>query len=81
MELKITEGKKDDISTVYAYLVTPEERGIGPHGDKLQPKMCDYWSEFGGAYESGAERKFIAQVDAENRGKYSHYHITYDNCN
>jgi hypothetical protein len=79
-DLKITEAKKDDISTVFAYLVTPEERGMGKYGP-LQPKMCDYWSEFNGHYPRGKEREFIAEVDANNPNKYSHYHIAYDNCN
>lgn len=74
--LKITEAAKSDISTVYAYFAEPTV--YYPNG---QLKMCDHWSVFNREYKWGKEREFIAAIDAANAGKYSHYHIAWDNCN
>lgn len=79
-ELKITEATKDDISTIYAYLTVPEDRGMGTYGP-LPRKMCDVWTEFNNHYPRNGERKFIAEIDRMNPGKYIAYHIGYDNCN
>lgn len=67
-----------DISTVYAYY-TPEQKT--EHG-----KHCEQWTEFGtrpenAPYRTGKERDFIAKVEAENLGKFSHYLISWSNSN
>ena len=74
-ELNITESKRSDISTVYAYLTVPEEYPAG------YPKLCDSFSCFNDTYERDAEREFIKQLDAEHPGRYSHYHIGWVDCN
>jgi hypothetical protein len=73
---KITETPRSDISTVYGYLTEPTERtGNG------QLKMSDYWSCFGNDYPLGYERSFIAEVERNNPGRYSSYHISWTDCN
>lgn len=74
--LKITEDKPNDISTVYAYFATPTE--TYPNGCI---KRCDSWSVFNHEYKWGKEQEFVAAIEAANPGKYSHYHIAWDNCN
>lgn len=68
----------DDISTVYAYY-TPEQKA--EHG-----RHCDYWTEFGhrpetAPYKRGGEADFCRKIEAENPGKFSHYLISWSNCN
>ena len=68
----------DDISTVYAYY-TPEQKA--EHG-----KHCEHWTAFGhrpetAPYRMHEERVFIARFEAENPGKFSHYLISWSNCN
>lgn len=74
--LKVTEDPRSDISSVYAFLIT--KPAPNAHGFV---KQCDTWSVFNREYEWGKEREFIAALDAANPGKYSRYHIAWDNCN
>lgn len=72
--MRITESAGSDISTVYAYLTVPD---VHPSGG---PKFCDVFSCFNGTYQRGKEREFITQLNTDNPGKYSHYHIGWSSC-
>ena len=68
----------DDISTVYAYYA-PEQKA--EHG-----KHCEHWTEFGkkpenAPYRTGQEVAFCLKIEAENPGKFSHYLISWSDCN
>jgi hypothetical protein len=77
----ITEdSQKNDISTVFATLVKEEPPPPGSH-PRAQPNRCDVFSCFNGQYELGNERKFIAELEAKNPGRYARYSITYSDCN
>lgn len=74
--IKITEGKRSDISTVNAFFTTPTERwGCG------QMKLCDSFTCFSNDYKVGNEREFIEALDAANPGKYREYNIYWSDCN
>jgi hypothetical protein len=74
-ELLITEEKRSDISTVYAYLVVTEVTEFG------QDKHSDRFSCFNGDYQVTKEREFIAELNAKNPGRYHSYCIMWDSCN
>lgn len=73
--LKITEDRKNDISTVLAHLTVSE---TWPGG---MPKHVDTFSCFNGHYRIGEEREFIAKLNEENPGRYSHFHISWCDSN
>ncbi len=80
--LKISESSKSDISTVYAYYTQTAydalpDPGMGPYG-KLQKPKCKHWSCFNGTYQVGKEREFIESIASD---EFSHYHISWENCN
>ena len=85
MALEIYEGSGGDISTVFAYftkeaydaLPDPE---MGKYG-KPEKAKCDHWSCFDGSYLVNHEQEFIKMIDKINPGKYSHYIISWTNCN
>jgi len=65
------------ISEVYAYYTAEEKAAHGKH--------CERWTEFGhrpetAPYRTGKEREFIAQVEAENPGKFASYLIAWSGC-
>jgi hypothetical protein len=72
----ITEARKDDISTVYAYYANPTEKY--PNGQLIRARS---WTEFNHDYKRDQEREFIKELHEKNPGVYSYYHIAYDNCN
>jgi hypothetical protein len=74
--IKITESRPSDISTVIAYFVNPTERY--PNGEWIK---CDTWSCYDGDYKLGQEREFIAGIESVSPGVYSHYHIGWCDCN
>lgn len=80
-KLKIFEEvKKNDISNVYAQLVTP----IPPKDTSnplVQPTKVHCFSCFNNHYNRGEEREFIEELDAKNPGLYESYSICYFGSN
>jgi hypothetical protein len=74
MSIIITEGSKSDISTIYAYLNTPE---LYPSGKQ---KLCESFSAFNNYYSIGSERDFITKLNQEFPNKFSHYHIGWNDA-
>lgn len=71
---------KNDISTVFATLVTEEPPPPGSH-PHARPHRCDVFSCFSRDYEIGNEREFIAALEKKMPGRYAHFTITWSNCN
>lgn len=73
--LKITEDRKLDISTVFAYLNVWEKIP----GEVDRQFHC--FTNFSKDYGWGKERDFIEELEAKRPGTYSHYHISWFHCN